>query len=103
VEFDKMNKIPMAAAVALLLGSPLAFAADSNLPSPAGMTPLHCPNIETPSPIGDGAMNYSSAKKQTAEEEALSLCRQDRHKNGGVEKANFAVKPGTPALFLLRR
>lgn len=98
-----MNKIPMVAAVALVLGSPLAFAANSNLPSPAGMTSLHCPNIETPSPIGDGAMNYSSAKKQTAEEEAMLLCRQDRHKNGGVAQVNGATKPGTPALFLVRR
>ena len=98
-----MNKIPMAAAVALVLGSPLAFAANNSLPSPADMTTLHCANIETPSPINDSAKSYSSARKQTAEEEAMSLCRQDRHKNGGVEKANFAAKPGTPALFLVRR
>src|SRR5881396_2430789 len=51
VEIDKMNKFPMALAVALVLGAPLAFAANDNLPSPAAMTTVHCTNLETPSPI----------------------------------------------------
>jgi hypothetical protein len=105
VEIDKMNKIPMVAALALVLGAPLAFAADSNVPSPSAMTTTHCSNLETPSPIKGGAMDYSSAKKQTAEEEAMSLCKWDYHKNGGVHAFNEAKKPGTtaPALFLVRR
>ena len=99
-----MNKIPMVAALALVLGAPLAFAADNNLPSPSAMTTLHCPNLETPSPINGSAMNYSSAKRQAAEEEALSLCRQDRHKNGGIQLSE--TRPGargTPLLLFVRR
>jgi hypothetical protein len=103
-----MNKIPMVAAVALVLGTPLAFAADnnvqSNLPSPSAMTTTHCTNLETPSPINGGAMDYSSAKKQAAAEEAMSLCKWDYHKNGGLHALNVERKPGTtPPFFLVRR
>jgi hypothetical protein len=98
-----MNKIPMLAALALVLGAPLAFAADNTLSSPSAMTTTHCTNLETPSPINGRAMDYSSAKKQAAEEQAMSLCRWDYHKNGSIHAFNDVRKPGTPALFLARR
>jgi hypothetical protein len=98
-----MNKIPMLAALALVLGAPLAFAADNTLSSPSAMTTTHCTNLETPSPINGRAMDYSSAKKQAAEEEAMSLCRWDYHKNGSIHAFNDVRTPGTPALFLARR
>jgi hypothetical protein len=68
------------------------------------MTTTHCTNLETPSPINGGAMDYSSAKKQAAEEEAMSLCKWDFHKNGSIHAFNEAKKPGsTTSLFLARR
>jgi hypothetical protein len=100
-----MNKIPMVAAVALVLGAPLAFAADNNLPSPSAMTTTHCTNLETPSPINGGAMDYASAKKQAAEEEAMSLCKWDYHKDRSVHAFNDTKKLGSAPnpLFLVRR
>jgi hypothetical protein len=100
-----MNKVPMAVAVALVLSAPLAFAASDNLPSPAAMNTVHCTNLETPSPINGNAKSYDSAKKQAAEEEAMSLCRWDWHKDGGIRPTNEAVKSGsgTPALLFVRR
>ncbi len=77
-----MHKIPLMAAVALVLGTPLAFAADNALPNPALAYTEHCSNLETQYPIKDDATSYSAAKKQAAEQNALSLCRQDKHKNG---------------------
>src|SRR5688572_11902309 len=91
----KMNKIPLMAAVALVLGTPLAFAADSGLPSPALATTEHCSRLETQFPIKDDATSYSAAKKQAAEQNAMSLCRQDKHKNGGVAKADTDSRPAS--------
>jgi hypothetical protein len=106
VEIDKMNKIPMAVAVALVLSAPLAYAASDNLPSPAAIHPIHCPNFETPSPINGNAMSYSEAKKQAAEEEVMSLCRWDFHKKGGINPANGQHQTrvsDASTLFLVRR
>ena len=100
-----MNKIPMAVAVALVIGTPLAFAADSNLPSQAVMTTQHCTNLETSSPINGDAKSMSSAKAQAAEEQAMSLCRWDWHKDGGIHPTNEAMKSGTSSntpLLLVR-
>ena len=92
-----MNRIVMAAAVLLVSGAPLAFA----MPNPNDMTTSaltteHCANLE---------QDFSSLKfpnesaKQVAERKAESVCRQDKHKNGGVEWAS-RTKP--TSLFLVR-
>jgi hypothetical protein len=92
-----MNRIVMAAAVLLVSGAPLAFA----MPNPTDMTTSaltteHCANLE---------QDFSSLKfpnesaKQVAEQKAESVCRQDKHKNGGVEWAS-RTKP--TSLFLVR-
>ena len=62
-----MKKIILASAAALVIGAPLAFAANSNMNSGA-LTTQHCSYLET---------QYKSQPS----EKALSLCRQDRHKN----------------------
>jgi hypothetical protein len=78
-----MNRILMAAAVLVVSGAPLALA----MPNPTDMTTSeltteHCPNLE---------QDFSSLKfpsesaRQAAVQKAESVCRQDRHKNGGVE------------------
>jgi hypothetical protein len=92
-----MNRIVMAAAVLLVSGAPLAFA----MPNPSDMTTSaltteHCANLE---------QDFSSLKfpnesaKQVAEQKAESVCRQDKHKNGGVEWAS-RTKP--TSLILVR-
>ena len=91
-----MNRIVMAAAVLLVSGAPLAFA----VPNPTDMTTSaltteHCANLE---------QDFSSLKfpsesaKQAAEQKAESVCRQDKHKNGGVE---WATKTKPTSLFLM--
>jgi hypothetical protein len=93
-----MNRILMAAAVLLVSGAPLAFA----MPNPTDMTTSeltteHCANLE---------QDFSSLKfpsesaKQAAEQKAESVCRQDKHKIGGVE---WASKARPTSLFLVRR
>jgi len=107
VEIDKMTRISIAvAAAALVLGAPLAFAANENLPSQAAMNTIHCTNLETPSPIDGSATNYSSGREQAAQEQAIALCRWDYHKNGSIHAFNEATKPaphGTTPLMLVRR
>ena len=78
-----MNRILMAAAVLLVSGAPFAFA----MPNVTDMTTSeltteHCPNLE---------QEFASLKfpnesaKRVAEQKAESVCRQDKHKNGGQE------------------
>jgi hypothetical protein len=94
-----MTKILMAAAVVLASGTSLAFAANSQLPSPIDPTTEHCSYLEMQF-RDKPAMHYSSAIRQAAEEKALSLCRQDRHKNGGIQRA---AVPGKPSILLPAR
>ena len=68
-----MKKILMASAIALVCGAPLAFAATGNMNNGA-LTTQHCSYLET-------QMSGAKFKSQAAEDNALSLCRQDRHKN----------------------
>ncbi|HKP26665.1 MAG TPA: hypothetical protein VJV39_22545 [Dongiaceae bacterium] len=78
-----MNRIVMAAAVLLVSGTPFAFA----MPNPTDMstselTTEHCRNLEQ----DFSSMKFpSESAKQMAEQKAYAVCRQDRHKNGGVE------------------
>ena len=91
-----MNRILMAAAVLLVSGAPFAFA----MPNPTDMTTSeltteHCANLEQDFSI----LKFpSESAKQVAEQKAESVCRQDKHKNGGVEWAS-RTKPAT--LFLV--
>jgi hypothetical protein len=91
-----MNRILMAAAVLLVSGAPFAIA----MPNPTDMTTSeltteHCANLE---------QDFSSLKfpnksaRQAAEQKVESVCRQDKHKNGGVEWAS-RTKPAN--LFLM--
>lgn len=93
-----MNRILMAAAVLLVSGAPFALA----MPNPTDMTTAaltteHCPNLE---------QDFSSLKfpsesaKQLAEQKADSVCRQDKHKNGG-QQGTARTRP--TSLFLVRR
>jgi hypothetical protein len=75
-----MNKIPLAAAIALVLTSSLAFASNTKLPPQTLATTEHCSYLEMQHPIQD-AKSYSAAKKQVAEQNAMGLCRQDKQDN----------------------
>jgi hypothetical protein len=71
-----MNRILMATAIALVAGTPLAFAKTGPI-SNADLTTLHCSRVEQDF-AHDRAAYKSEAAFQVAEEKALSLCRQDR-------------------------
>lgn len=80
-----MNKILIAATLALVAGSPLAFAARTTTTPPASiLTTEHCTSVEQ-NFAKERAHYKSEAAFQTAEQKAMSLCRWDKHKNGGVE------------------
>jgi hypothetical protein len=77
-----MNKILMAATAVLVASAPLAFAASSADLSPAALTTEHCGSLDRQF----SQMTFKSdAAKQNAEGAAMSLCREDRHKNGGKQ------------------
>jgi hypothetical protein len=79
-----MNKILIAAALALVASSPLAFAAKTATPSASIMTTEHCSSVEQN--FDNSRSHYKSESAfLTAEQKAMSLCRQDKHKNGGSE------------------
>jgi hypothetical protein len=91
-----MKKILIAATIALVAGAPLAFAAKSTLPSNAALTTEHCSYVEQT--FAKDRANYKTeAAYQTAVEKALSLCRQDRHKNNEGVEHNATAPSGTPA------
>lgn len=93
-----MYKIPAVVAVALVLGPPLAFGANNGLPNPADLTTQHCSYLETQMP-SKAQKPYAAATTQAAEEKALSLCRQDRHKDDGPQRIG---QPKAPELFPVR-
>ena len=79
-----MNRILIAAALALVASSPLALAAKSTTPPASILTTEHCSAVEQT--FDHNRSHYKSESAfQVAEQKAMSLCRQDRHKNGGVE------------------
>jgi hypothetical protein len=79
-----MNKILIAAALALVASSPLAFAAKTTTPRASALTTEHCASVERT--FDSNRSHYNSeAAFQVAEQKAMSLCRWDKHKNGGVE------------------
>jgi hypothetical protein len=80
-----MNKILIATALALVASSPLAFAAKTTTPPPASsLTMEHCTSVEQSFDANRSHYKSESAF-QVAEQKAMSLCRWDKHKNGGVE------------------
>ncbi len=77
-----MNKILIATALALVASAPLAFAAKTTTPPASFLTTEHCSSVEQ---TLDRAHYKTESAYRIAEEKAMSLCREDRHKNGGVE------------------
>lgn len=78
-----LNKTLMAAAILLVAGSPLAFAANSskNL-STAELTTKHCSVVDQQ--LSQTKFKTETAR-QIAEEKVSTVCRQDRHKDGGAQ------------------
>jgi hypothetical protein len=79
-----MNKVLIAATIAMVSGTSLAFAKSEPI-SNADLTTLHC------SRVGQQFSNDRSAYKseaafQVAEQKALSLCRADRHEKDDAGK-----------------
>jgi hypothetical protein len=79
-----MNKILIATALALVASSPLAFAKTTTPPPASSLTMEHCTSVERNFDANRSHYKSESAF-QVAEQKAMSLCRWDKHKNGGVE------------------
>ena len=77
-----MKTILMAAAVVLVSGAPLAFAATSGNMSTSDLTDRHCSYLNQQLP--QERFESESARLE-AEQHADAVCRQDRHKNGGAQ------------------
>ena len=83
-----MKKILMAAAIALVAGTPLAFAKTEPI-SQAGLTTLHCNSVAQDF-AHDRAAYKSESAFQVAEQKALALCRQDKHREDHASKSHEA-------------
>jgi hypothetical protein len=79
-----MNKILIAAALALVAGAPFAFAKTTTPPPASSLTMEHCTAVEQSFDANRSHYKSESAFR-VAEQKAMSLCRWDKHKNGGVE------------------
>ena len=77
-----MKKILMAAAVVLVSGAPLAFAATSGNMSTSDLTDRHCSYVNQQLPQ---ERFESESDRLVAEQHADAVCRQDRHKDGGAQ------------------
>lgn len=71
-----MNRILMAAAVALVSGAPLAFAASGEAVNNADLSTLHCANLKQE--YSANATPESSAARQLADQKAESMCKQNK-------------------------
>jgi hypothetical protein len=88
-----MNRTLMAAAIALVVGTPVAFAATGR------NTDNIDPTVERCSYVDQQLSNTkfkSEAARQVAESKAESLCQQDRHKERSADgaqasKASFVI------------
>ena len=74
----QMKKILIATTIVLLSGTSLAFAKTAPI-SNIAFNSLHCSSVEQQFSKVRSAYK-SGAAFQAAEEKAMSLCRQDRHK-----------------------
>ncbi len=78
-----MNKILIAAALALAASAPLAFAKTTTPPASI-LTTEHCTSVERS--FDNNRSHYKSESTfQIAEQKAMSLCKWDRHRDGNVE------------------
>ena len=73
-----MNRILIATIIVLLSGTSLAFAKSEPI-SNADLTALHC-NLVPEQLSNDRSAYKSEAAFQASEDKALSLCRQDMHR-----------------------
>ena len=79
-----MNKILIATALALVASTPLAFAKTTTPPQASALTMEHCASVERN--FDNNRSHYKTESAfLVAEQKAMSLCRWDKHKNGGVE------------------
>lgn len=75
-----MNKIPFLTAVALVVGTSAAFAANTELLKPDVATGYRCNYLEQQYPAKT-TMSYSGGKQLTAEQNAGSYCRNNTDNN----------------------
>jgi len=85
----KMNKVPLLAVVAFVLGTSAAFAANNELLKPDFATTEKCSYLEQNYPA-KAAMSYSSAKQLTGAQNAESYCRTDKHKTAMSDRHTSA-------------
>ena len=79
-----MNKILIAATLALVASAPLALAKTTTPPPASILTTEHCTAVERN--FDNNRSHYKSeAAFQVAEQKAMSVCKWDKHKNGRVE------------------
>lgn len=77
-----MNKVLIAAALALVASTSFAFAKTTNPPASI-LTTEHCTAVER-NFDSNRTHDKSESAFLTAEQKAMSLCRWDKHKNSGV-------------------
>ena len=75
-----MKKVLIATAVALVTGTPLAFAAGYTPNPPAALTTMHCSYVNQHFAY-DRPKYASESDYRVALQQAYSFCRQDKHKN----------------------
>jgi len=81
-----MNKILIATALALVASAPLAFARTTTPPA-SDLTTAHCTSVEQT--FDNNRTHYKSESAfLVAEQKAMSLCKWDQHKDGGVDFGN---------------
>jgi hypothetical protein len=80
METLNMKKILLPAALALVAGAPLAFAAGYPANTPAALTTLHCTRVNQY--LAYNQQRYATESDyRTAQQNAYQFCREDRHKN----------------------
>lgn len=83
-----MNRILMAAAIAVVAGSPLALAAKGTSVNPETFSTRRCGSVES---LLSTMKFGSAADRQTATHEALSLCRQNNDSSKRAERGGDRV------------
>jgi hypothetical protein len=82
-----MNKILIATALALVASTPLAFAKTMTPPPVSSLTMEHCTAVDQK--FDSNRAHYKSESAfQIAEQKAMSQCKWDQHKDGGVDFGN---------------
>jgi hypothetical protein len=82
-----MSKILIATALALVASTPLAFAKTTTPPPASALTMEHCTAVDRT--FDSNRSHYKSESAfLVAEQKAMSLCKWDAHKDGGVDFGN---------------